>query len=90
MKLEILTHTDCDTWYSISNDKPTWKEGAMSSLNHAHRTAQMVQFLSGKKTFLVRSSTCNIIVWHGGKKRKFNTNQAAESYVNQLYNWYSE
>lgn len=61
----------------------------MSSIARAIIIARKVNDISGKKTYIYRCKhTSNIDVWHGGKKHRFNTNQAAQTYLNKLYRCY--
>lgn len=64
----------------------------MASLARANKVAQMVTKLSGKKTYIVRSTRAhqkNVDVWHGGKCKEFGTNQAATAWLDKLYDRYS-
>lgn len=49
---------------------------------------QNIHAMSGVPTDFIKRRNGDIDIWHGGKKKRFNTSKAAQGYLNELYNAY--
>lgn len=47
-----------------------------------------IHTMSGIPTSFTMRRNGDIDIWHGGKKKRFSTNKAAQTYLHQLYDTY--